>query len=58
MPDYPIGGIVATGQICPETGLWKVVGATPQVIRRIVKGETMPPHNGKNAGWQFLQHSF
>ncbi len=46
MSKAPIGTTASTGQKCPESGVWKVVG-TPSTTAPIAKGNVMPPYNGK-----------
>lgn len=52
----PIGTIVRTGQKCPESGIWKVVG-TPTTTAPIAKGNVMPPYNSKAVTWQLVQYA-
>lgn len=47
---YPIGTTSSTGHICPESGVWKVVG-TPSTTAPIAKGNRMPPYGGKAVTW-------
>lgn len=49
-----IGTRVHTGEKCPESGVWKVVG-TPSTTAPISKGETMPPYGGNAVVWQLIQ---
>lgn len=46
----PIGTTARTGEICPESGVWKVVGAN-STTAPIAKGNRMPPHSGKAVTW-------
>jgi hypothetical protein len=50
----PIGTTARTGQICPESGVWKVVTA-PSTTAPIAKGNTMPPYNGGAVSWRLIQ---
>ncbi len=52
----PLGTTARTGQICPESGVWKVVG-TPTTTAPIAKGNKMPPYNGKAVTWKLIQHA-
>ncbi len=45
MSKAPIGTTASTGQKCPESGVWKVVG-TPSTTAPIAKGNVMPPYAG------------
>ncbi|HKT02486.1 MAG TPA: hypothetical protein VJT31_23405, partial [Rugosimonospora sp.] len=49
-----IGTTAKTGEHCPESGVWKVIG-TPSTTAPISKGETMPPYGGKAVTWQLIQ---
>ena len=50
----PIGTTARTGEKCPESGIWKVVG-TPSTTAPIAKGNRMPPYNGKAVTWRLIQ---
>lgn len=50
----PIGTTRTTGQTCPESGVWKVVG-TPSTTAPISKGETFPPYANKSVTWELIQ---
>lgn len=52
----PIGTRARTGEICPESGIWKVVG-TPTTTAPIAKGDRMPPYGGKGVDWELIQHA-
>ena len=52
----PIGTTARTGQTCPESGVWKVVGY-PSTTAPIAKGNTMPPYNGQAVTWQLIQYA-
>lgn len=43
-----------TGQTCPESGVWKVVGY-PSTTAPVAKGNVMPPYNGKAVTWELIQ---
>ena len=45
---------VKTGQKCPVSGVWKVVGF-PTTTAPIAIGNTMPPYNGKAVTWQLIR---
>ncbi|MDB2217379.1 hypothetical protein [Mycobacteroides abscessus] len=51
-----VGTIAHTGSICPESGIWKVVG-TPSTTAPIARGNRMPPYNGKAVDWQLIQYA-
>lgn len=48
------GATATTGQLCPESGVWKSQDA-PSTTAPIAKGNKMPPHNGKAATWKLIQ---
>lgn len=50
----PIGTTARTGEICPESGVWQVVG-TPSTTAPIAKGNRMPPYDGKAVIWKLIQ---
>lgn len=51
-----IGTTARTGETCPESGVWKVVG-TPTTTAPIAKGNRMPPYRGKAVTWKLTQHA-
>lgn len=42
----PIGTKAHTGEICPESGVWRAE-STPSTTAPIAKGNRMPPYGGK-----------
>ncbi len=48
-----IGRTAKTGETCPESGVWKVVG-TPSTTAPIAKGNRMPPYDGKSVTWTLI----
>jgi hypothetical protein len=52
----PIGTTAKTGETCPESGVWKVVGY-PTTSAPIAKGNRMPPYDGKAVTWQLIQYA-
>lgn len=51
----PIGTTVGTGQRCPESGVWQVVGQS--ATAPIAKGNVMPPYGGKAVSWRLKQYA-
>jgi hypothetical protein len=49
-----VGRTATTGETCPESGVWKVVGS-PSTTAPIAKGNRMPPYDGKAVTWQLIQ---
>ena len=52
----PIGTTATTGQMCPESGVWKVVG-TPSTTAPIAKGDIMPPYGRKAVVWKLVRYA-
>lgn len=52
----PLGTTARTGQTCPESGIWEVVGS-PSTTAPISKGNTMPPYNGAAVSWKLKQYA-
>jgi hypothetical protein len=52
----PIGTRARTGENCPESGVWKVVG-TPSTTAPIAKGNRMPPYSGQAVTWELTQYA-
>ena len=46
----------STGQRCPASGVWKVVGF-PTTTAPIAEGDRMPPYCGKAVTWQLIQYA-
>lgn len=51
-----IGTIVTTGQVCPESGVWSVVGL-PTTTAPIAKGNRMPPYGGRAVQWRLTSYA-
>ncbi len=51
----PIGTTARTGEICPESGVWQVLG-TPSTTAPIAKGNRMPPYNDRAVTWKLIQY--
>jgi hypothetical protein len=52
----PIGTTAKTGEICPESGVWKVVGAV-STTAPIAKGNKIPPYAGKAVVWKLERYA-
>ena len=52
----PIGTTAHTGETCPESGDWKVVGS-PSTSAPIAKGNRMPPYGGRAVTWQLDRYA-
>lgn len=51
-----LGTTARTGQICPESGVWEVVG-TPSTTAPIAIGNTMPPYKNKAVTWKLIRYA-
>lgn len=49
-----IGATAQTGESCPASGIWEVLG-TPSTTAPIAKGNVMPPYNRQAVTWQLIQ---
>jgi len=56
MSRKPIGTTARTGEKCPESGKWEVVG-TPSTTAPIAEGNTMPPYDGKSVTWKLVSYA-
>jgi hypothetical protein len=56
MSKKPIGTTAKTGEICPESGVWKVVGSN-STTAPIAKGNKMPPYGNQAVTWQLIQYA-
>ena len=52
----PIGTRARTGEVCPESGVWRVEG-NPSTTAPIAKGDRMPPYKGKAVTWRLVQYA-
>lgn len=52
----PLGTTARTGEICPESGVWQVVGS-PTTTAPIAKGNRMPPYGGRAVTWKLIQYA-
>lgn len=52
----PLGTTARTGEKCPESGVWAVVG-TPSTTAPIAKNNTMPPYNAQAVIWKLTQYA-
>jgi len=56
MSRLPIGTTGKTGEKCPESGIWEVVG-TPSTTAPIAKGNTFPPYANKAVTWRLKSYA-
>lgn len=52
----PIGTTARTGERCPESGVWEVVG-TPSTTAPIAKGDRMPPYRNQAVTWRLRSYA-
>jgi hypothetical protein len=52
----PLGTIAHTGERCPESGVWEVIG-TPSTTAPITEGEVMPPYANKAVDWRLIRYA-
>lgn len=56
MARKPIGTRAKTGEKCPESGVWEVIG-TPSTTAPIAEGNKMPPYNRKAVTWKLIRYA-
>jgi hypothetical protein len=56
MARKPLGTLAKTGEKCPETGVWEVVG-TPSTTAAIAINNIMPPYKDKAVTWKLIQYA-
>jgi hypothetical protein len=52
----PLGTTAHTGERCPESGVWVVVGR-PTTSAPIAEHNVMPPYDGKAVTWKLIQYA-
>lgn len=55
MTRYPIGTKRRTGEICPESGVWKVEYGTKTIP--LAKGNVFPPADNRAVTWVLTQYA-
>lgn len=56
MSRKPIGTTGRTGEKCPESGVWEVVGS-PSTTAPIAINNTFPPYNQKAVTWKLIRYA-
>jgi len=56
MAKKPIGPTGRTGEICPESGVWKVMGS-PSTTAPISEGNKFPPYANKGVTWKLISYA-
>lgn len=54
MANAPIGTTAETGEECPGSGVWQIVG-DPEVTAPVSQGQKMPAHQGRHVTWKLLR---
>jgi hypothetical protein len=49
-----IGMTARTGEKCPKSGVWKVVGVLDTVTQSVSRGNKMPQYANKNVNWRLI----
>lgn len=52
----PLGTTRTTGQLCPESGVWEVVGS-PSTTAPIARDNKMPPYGGRAVTWRLKAYA-
>lgn len=52
----PLGTTARTGEVCPESGVWAVVG-TPTTTAPIAAGNRVPPYGGRAVAWRLTRYA-
>jgi hypothetical protein len=52
----PLGTTAKTGEVCPESGVWKV-DSSPSTTAPIAKGNRMPPYNNRSVTWKLIAYA-
>ena len=52
----PLHTTAKTGEKCPESGVWKVVGS-PSTTAPIAANNTMPPYRRVSATWTLIRYA-
>lgn len=49
-----LGMTARTGDKCPKSGVWKVVGRFDTVTMSVSRGNKMPQHENKSVTWKLI----
>lgn len=49
-----VGMTSRTGQKCPKSGVWRVVGVFDTATMSVSKGNKMPPHDKRPVTWRLV----
>jgi hypothetical protein len=53
---HPLGTTARTGEKCPESGVWEVVGI-PSTTAPIAEHNVMPPYAGRAVTWRLRSYA-
>jgi len=49
-----LGMTARTGEKCPKSGVWKVVGVADGATMSVSRGNKMPPNANRNVKWRLI----
>lgn len=49
-----IGMTARTGEKCPKSGVWKMLGTLDTVTLSVSRGNKMPPHGNRSVNWRLI----
>ncbi|WP_185116798.1 hypothetical protein [Dysgonomonas massiliensis] len=49
-----IGMTARTGEKCPKSGVWKVIGTFDSFTLSVSRGNRMPQHENRNVKWRLI----
>lgn len=49
-----LGMTARTGDKCPKSGVWKVMGTSETVTLSVSRGNKMPTHENKSVNWKLI----
>ena len=49
-----LGMTARTGDKCPKSGVWKVIGILDTVTTSVSRGNKMPQNGNKNVTWKLI----
>lgn len=49
-----LGMTARTGEKCPKSGVWKVMGTPENVTQSVSRGNRMPVYENKNVNWKLI----
>lgn len=49
-----LGMTARTGEKCPKSGVWKVMGKFETVTMSVSRGNKMPTHENRSVNWKLV----